>query len=185
MSETSQEWRGKVGGMSEEERDAFLERGVVCASRVSMPRGGPYVVPCWHEWREGAFWVVPRQRSVWAEHLKRERRGLLHRRRPGDAREGDRQGRRRSSSRSANVGGEWVEVATRMSVRYLGPERPDVPRADARPAALAVQDHAGVARRPGRASAGRGATGSRTPAGRRSSRRTGSSAGATRQHVPG
>ena len=29
MSETSQEWRGKVGGMSDEERDAFLERGMI------------------------------------------------------------------------------------------------------------------------------------------------------------
>ena len=65
MSETSQEWRGKVGGMSEEERDAFLERGVVMRLACLDADGYPYVVPCWHEWRDGAFWVVPRQRSVW------------------------------------------------------------------------------------------------------------------------
>ena len=74
MSETSQEWRGKVGGMSDEERDAFLERGVVMRLACLDENGFPYVVPCWHEWRDGAFWVVPRQRSVWAEHMKRDPR---------------------------------------------------------------------------------------------------------------
>ena len=43
MSETSQEWRGKVGGMSDEERDAFLERGVVMRLACLDAEGRPYV----------------------------------------------------------------------------------------------------------------------------------------------
>jgi hypothetical protein len=123
MSETSQEWRGKVGGMSDEERDAFLERGVVMRLACLDSEGAPYVVPCWHEWREGAFWVVPRQRSVWAEHLERDGRVSFTIDVPDTLEKVIGQGRAELVE-TANVGGQWVDVATRMSVRYLGPNGP-------------------------------------------------------------
>ncbi|HEY3185027.1 MAG TPA: hypothetical protein VGJ77_19455, partial [Gaiellaceae bacterium] len=67
--EVETSWRGKVGGMTEEEMERFLEYGVTMHLACLTPDGNPYMVVCWHEWRDGYFWVVPRQRSEWGRHL--------------------------------------------------------------------------------------------------------------------
>jgi nitroimidazol reductase NimA-like FMN-containing flavoprotein (pyridoxamine 5'-phosphate oxidase superfamily) len=121
--EVKTSWRGKVGGMTEEEMDTFLQYGVTMHLACVKPDGSPYMTVCWHEWRDGSFWVVPRQRSEWARHLKNDPRvsfvvdhdttlekvwgeGLAE------------------LVEEPNVGGKWVEVAERMSVRYLGENGP-------------------------------------------------------------
>ena len=53
--------------MSEEERDAFLARGKTMRLSCLKPDGSPYIAVCWHDWHDGYFWVVPRQRARWAE----------------------------------------------------------------------------------------------------------------------
>jgi nitroimidazol reductase NimA-like FMN-containing flavoprotein (pyridoxamine 5'-phosphate oxidase superfamily) len=124
MSETNEEWRGKVGGMSEEEMEAFLAKGLVMRLSCLDESGRPYVVPVWHEWAGGRFWVVPRARSRWGELLQRDGRvgfvvdvaeTLEKVIGQGDA----------ELVEEPNTGGRWVEIATRMSVRYLGPNGPN------------------------------------------------------------
>src|SRR6266576_3946568 len=67
-------WRGKVGGMSEAERDGFLARGKTMRVSCLKPDGSPYIAVCWHDWHDGYFWLVPRQRARWGEYLERDGR---------------------------------------------------------------------------------------------------------------
>jgi nitroimidazol reductase NimA-like FMN-containing flavoprotein (pyridoxamine 5'-phosphate oxidase superfamily) len=116
-------WRGKVGPMSDEERAAFLAGGMPMRLACLTPDGWPYITVCWHDWHDGSFWLVPRQRSRWAELLEQDGRlsfvvddheTLEKVIGTGVAELVER----------PNVGGAWVEVATRMALRYLGPEGP-------------------------------------------------------------
>jgi general stress protein 26 len=123
MSETKQEWRGKVGGMSQEEIDGFLAEGRNMYLACLKPDGSPYITVCWQEWRDGAFWVVPRQRSRWAEYLKANGKVSLM------VEDGKTMQKVLADGvaevvEEPNVGGQWVEVATRMTYRYLGENGP-------------------------------------------------------------
>lgn len=119
-----QKWRGKLGVLSQEELQAFLQEGVVCRLACLKPDGRPYVVPCWFEYSEGVFWIIPRQRSVWAKHIEKDGRVALTIDETGPPYrkvlvEGD-----AAIAEQPNVGGQWVPIAERMSVRYLGPNGP-------------------------------------------------------------
>ena len=116
-------WRGKVGRMSAEEREAFLARGLPMRLACLDADGWPYITVCWHHWADGHFWLVPRQRSRWAELLERDGRlsFLVD----------DHETLEKVIGRGVaelverpNVGGRWVQVATEMAVRYLGPDGP-------------------------------------------------------------
>src|SRR6266508_3450918 len=124
LRESKQAWRGKVRGMTAEEMEAFLERGLSMYLACLTADGSPYVTICWHEWRDGAFWVIPRQRSRWARYLQHDPRvscvvedsktlEKVH------VSEG-----RAELVEEPNIGGRWVEIATRMSYRYLGENGP-------------------------------------------------------------
>ncbi len=120
---TGDTWRGKVRALTDEETDAFLARGVLFHLACLTPSGEPYAAVCWHEWRDGAFWLVPRQRSKWGEYLASDPRVSFLVDDPitlekvfGDG--------RAELVEEPNVGGLWVEVATRMSYRYLGENGP-------------------------------------------------------------
>src|SRR6476646_3773723 len=60
--------------MSSEERDAFLARAKPMRISCLKPDGTPYIAVCWHDWHDGYFWLVPRQRSRWAEYLEHDGR---------------------------------------------------------------------------------------------------------------
>ena len=109
--------------MSAEEMEEFLERGV-CAYLACLDEDDhPYVAVAWHEWRDGAFWFVARERATWAEHLARDSRVSL-------VVEVSRTHEKVICKGKAevveepNVGGGWVQVAERMSLRYLGEDGP-------------------------------------------------------------
>src|SRR3990170_3354284 len=104
MSETKEEWRGKVGGMDDDEVEAFL-------------------FPGWDEWGRGYFWVVPRQRSKWSRYLKADGRCAFTIDVPDTLEKVMGKGVAELVE-EPNVGGQWVEVANRMAVRYLGPNGP-------------------------------------------------------------
>ena len=74
MADTTQEFRGKVGAMSEDEMETFLGRGVCARVACLDLEGNPYVTVVWHEWRDGAFWFVGRQRAAWCEFMKKDAR---------------------------------------------------------------------------------------------------------------
>jgi Pyridoxamine 5'-phosphate oxidase len=116
-------WRGKVGPMTGGEREAFLERGVPMRVACLLPGGWPYITVCWHDWHDGYFWLVPRQLSRWAELLERDGRLAFL---VDDGRTLEKVVGRGVAElvERPNVGGAWVEVATRMALRYLGPDGP-------------------------------------------------------------
>jgi general stress protein 26 len=119
-----EEWRGKVGRMSQAEIDEFLAGGVICRLSCLDEDGWPYTVPVWFEHSDGGFYIIPRERSDWARYIQRDPRVFLCIDEPGTQRKvlvkGEAQVRE-----EPNVGGRWVEIANRMSHRYLGEHGPD------------------------------------------------------------
>ncbi len=121
---TKDEWRGRVGKLNDEELKEFLDEGQFCRLACLDQEGWPYVTPCWFEYSEGAFFIVPRAKSAWARHLQRDKRCFLC------IDESTRFNRRVLVKGEAeileepNLGGQWVEIAKRMSVRYLGEHGP-------------------------------------------------------------
>ncbi len=109
---------GSEGRMSTEEREAFLALPLLCRLACLDRQGWPYVVPVWFEWDGAGFWIVPRKRSAWADYLAADPRVALS--------IDDDAGRRVVCQGTArlveepNTGGQWVEIARRMAVRYRG-----------------------------------------------------------------
>ncbi len=126
MTESKDEnWRGKVGKMSAEEIEEFLGEAQFCRMGCLDEDGWPYVVPCWFEYSDGGFYIIPRARSVWARNIQRDGRVFLC------IDESTMYNRRvlvkgRAEVREEpNIGGAWVPIAKRMSLRYLGERGPD------------------------------------------------------------
>src|SRR5216683_2457972 len=65
----NQEWRGKVGKMMEDEFAAFLSGNPFCRIGCVDEEGWPYVVPCWFEYSDGGFYIIPRAKSAWARYI--------------------------------------------------------------------------------------------------------------------
>ena len=122
--ERTQEWRGKVGRLSDEDMQAFLASNVLCRLGVLDDDGWPYVVPVWFQYKDDGFYVIPRERSDWARYMEKDRRVYLDIDEPGSLRKVLIKGEAQLIER-ANVGGKWVEIANEMSYRYLGPHGPD------------------------------------------------------------
>jgi hypothetical protein len=125
MSDPQQQpsWRGKVGRMSEEEIVEFLSTDVVGRLSCLDDEGWPYVVPTWFQYRDGGYYVIPRERSAWARYLERDPRCYLVMDESGSQRKVLVRGMAERVE-GPNVGGKWVEIANEMSVRYLGPKGP-------------------------------------------------------------
>lgn len=121
----SETWRGSIGKMSEEEMREFLNGNPFCRIACVDQEGWPYVVPCWFEYSDGGFYIVPRAKSIWAKYIQNDKRVSLciddttiYNNRvlvKGEA----------TVLEEPNLGGKWVEIATRMSVRYLGEHGPE------------------------------------------------------------
>ena len=122
--ETNQEWRGKVGKLSEDEVKEFLSTDVLCRLGVLDDEGWPYVVPVWFLYQDGGFYIIPRERSDWARYMENDKRVYLDIDEPGTLRKVLVKGEAELIERP-NVGGKWVEIANEMSYRYLGPHGPD------------------------------------------------------------
>lgn len=73
----SEEWRGKIGKMTDEEMAEFLSGNPFCRIGCVADDGWPYVVPCWFEYNDGGFYIVPRAESVWARYIQRDGRVSL------------------------------------------------------------------------------------------------------------
>ncbi len=124
MSE-EQSWRGKIGKLSEEEIQGFLSGNPFCRLGCLDEEGWPYVVPCWFEYSEGGFFIIPRARSAWARHIQRDPRVFLC---IDDSTETNRRVLVKGKAEileEPNLGGRWVEISRNMSVRYLGEHGPD------------------------------------------------------------
>ena len=116
-------WRGKVGGMSDDEVDEFLKGPHLCRLACLDEEGWPYIVPLWYQHRDGGFYVIPRARSVWARHIQRDPRVHLCIDIWETMQKVMAKGRAEIVE-EPNTGGQWVEIATEMSLRYLGKNGP-------------------------------------------------------------
>lgn len=122
MNEAS--WRGKVGPLNSGEVAAFLDEPIFARLATLDAEGWPYVVPVWQEWSDGRFWVIGRRKSQWAINLAADDRCAVTVDEDGTQRKVVAQCRAQLVE-EPNVGGRWVEIARRMSVRYLGEHGPD------------------------------------------------------------
>ncbi len=113
-------WRGTIGQLSGEALARFLDGNLLCRLGCLKEDGAPYVVPCWFEWTGHEFYIIPRQKSVWAGYIQRDGRVCL------SIDEDEPPYRKVQVEGTAeiveepNVGGTWVPIARRMAVRYLG-----------------------------------------------------------------
>jgi nitroimidazol reductase NimA-like FMN-containing flavoprotein (pyridoxamine 5'-phosphate oxidase superfamily) len=123
MTQQDEGWRGKVGRLERDELDGFLSEGHLARLACLDGDGWPYVVPVWHEWDGQGFWVIPRMKSAWAAYLRDSPRCAVTVDETGTLRKVIVQGEARLIE-EPNVGGRWVEIAERMSVRYLGENGP-------------------------------------------------------------
>ena len=122
---SSDKWRGKVGKLSEAEIDDFLSANPFCRLGCLDSDGWPYVVPCWFEYRDGGFYIIPRARSVWAGYIRKDPRVFLC---IDDSTQYNRRVLVKGQAailEEPNLGGRWVEIGRRMSLRYLGERGPD------------------------------------------------------------
>ncbi len=120
-----EEWRGKIGPLSEEDLAEFFAGNPVCKLGCLDAEGWPYVVPCWFEYSDGGYYIIPRERSAWARFVKRDGRVFLC---IDESNPPQRRVLVKGIARiveEPNVGGKWVEIARRMSLRYLGEHGPD------------------------------------------------------------
>ncbi len=120
---TDESWRGKVGVLDVDAMQAFLDEPQIARLACLDLEGWPYAVPCWQEWRDGAFWLVAREKSAWAKYLQNDGRCAI------TVDEGGAQRKVVGQFQAViveepNIGGAWVEVAERMSTRYLGVNGP-------------------------------------------------------------
>jgi len=116
-------WRGKIGGLELEEFEGFLGEGHISRLACLDDKGWPYVVPCWYEWDGDGFYVIPRERSAWAAFLRNEPRCAITVDEDGALRKVIAQCTAEMRE-GPNTGGEWVPIAERMSIRYLGENGP-------------------------------------------------------------
>ena len=110
--------------MTGEERAAYLALGVVCRLGCLDDDGHPYVVPVWFQYADGGFYIIARERSVWAGYLERDGRVSLSI--DGGADQPNTRVLVKGNAETVerpNVGGRWVPIAREMSVRYAGPEK--------------------------------------------------------------
>jgi hypothetical protein len=120
---TDDAWRGKVGKLASDDVAAFLEEPQIARVACLDGDGWPYVVPCWQEWDGESFWVVPREKAKWGRFLAADSRCAIT---------VDETGAQRKVAAQCtahlveepNLGGQWVEIANRMSTRYLGENGP-------------------------------------------------------------
>jgi hypothetical protein len=120
----SGQWRGKIGRMSEREVATFCAGNPVAKLGCLDEDGWPYVVPVWFERADDGYFVIPRERSAWARYLQRDGRvGLCIDEVGPPYRKVLVKGTARILE-EPNLGGRWVEIARRMSLRYLGEHGP-------------------------------------------------------------
>jgi len=120
------DWMGKMRGLYPQELKTFLDGPVVARIATVDSQGDPYITPVWQEWDGEALWVIPRARTIFVKHLQRfprcsascakdsspYTRALLR-------------GKAEIVAGPELMHGEWLEMARRMSVRYLGDRGPE------------------------------------------------------------
>jgi nitroimidazol reductase NimA-like FMN-containing flavoprotein (pyridoxamine 5'-phosphate oxidase superfamily) len=121
--QNDESWRGQVGRLTAAEMEEFLAGNILCRLAVLDPDGWPYIIPVWFQYKDGGYYIIPRERSVWANYMARDPRVSLVIDETGRQRKVMVRGEAEMIE-EPNIGGKWVEIAREMSLRYLGPNGP-------------------------------------------------------------
>ena len=108
-------------GLTSAEIDDLLRRPIVSRLATVQPDGAPYVVPIWHYWDGAALWIIPRGRSAFVEHIRREPRVFISCAddETGHARVGI-AGTAHIVEGPSKMTGRMLEIAREMGGRYVG-----------------------------------------------------------------
>ena len=128
MSETRQypEWMGKMRGLTSEELTAFLAGPLVARIATIDDDGFPYLTPVWEEWDGQAMYIIPRERTVFVKHiLKNPKVAISCALDSGTYTRMLMRGVAEILSGPVPLTGTMLEMAQRMSIRYLGEHGPE------------------------------------------------------------
>jgi nitroimidazol reductase NimA-like FMN-containing flavoprotein (pyridoxamine 5'-phosphate oxidase superfamily) len=120
----------KIGGLTEEELEAFLAQPWNARIATITPEGWPYVAPVWYELDLDArrFLVVGREHAVWVGHIRDNPRVAFH-----VADDAHAEHTRVFVQATAEIlegpvaprlSPRLLELTYRLSLRYLGPDGP-------------------------------------------------------------
>lgn len=112
--------------LTTDEVDAFLRTPVIARLATVKADGAPHVVPVWEHWDGTALYVIPRERSSFVEHLRREPRVAVSCADdidPAHARVLI-EGVAEIVEGPAEMTGRMLEIANEMAERYMGPDGP-------------------------------------------------------------
>ena len=114
----------RARGLTRGEVDRFLATPVIARLATVKPDGAPHVVPIWQHWDGEHMWVIPRARSSFVEHLRREPRVCVS---CADNENADHtrvtvEGRAEIVEGPVPLAGRTKAIADAMAVRYGGPE---------------------------------------------------------------
>ena len=123
MADKNDEWRGKVGKMSDDEVEAFREKPLMMEIACLKPGGAPYITVAWNLWQDGGYYLVVRERAPWAKYMQDDPRVsfIIHQWEPMEKIWGEGMA---EIVEEPNVGGAWVGIAEDMARKYLGPDGP-------------------------------------------------------------
>ena len=112
---------GKGRGMTSEELHGFLTATRIFVKIGTLGEDGwPNVNPAWYEYDGECFWVVTKELAGFCGNMRRDPRVTLCIDNPEPPYK-----RVMVRGRAEFVDGDWVELARRMVLRYLGPEGMD------------------------------------------------------------
>jgi nitroimidazol reductase NimA-like FMN-containing flavoprotein (pyridoxamine 5'-phosphate oxidase superfamily) len=112
---------GKMRGLTPDEVTAFLAGPVVARIATIDASGHPYITPVWQEWDGAAMYVIPREKTVFAQHLKTNPKVAIScAHDSGTYTRVNFQGHAEIVFGPAIMEGLCWEIAQRMAVRYLG-----------------------------------------------------------------
>lgn len=120
------EWMGKNSPMTPEEVAKFLAGPVVARVATVDAEGRPYVTPVWQEWDGAVLWVIPRQKTLFVQHLKTNPYVAVSCADDGGTyKRVTIRGRAEIVFGPAPMEGQCLAIGRRMATRYLGENGPD------------------------------------------------------------
>jgi hypothetical protein len=121
METNSSEWMGENRGLTKEEIFEFLSGPIVARIATVKEDGAPYIAPIWQYYDGEVMWVIPRERSVFVKHIRRNPRVAVSC--AYDTAPWTRiliQGKAEIVEGPKPVEGLIAEIGKQMTVRYLG-----------------------------------------------------------------
>lgn len=120
------DWMGKMRALTEEEIEEFLSGDVVARLGTVTSDCAPYIAPVWQHYEDGVLYVIPRERSRFVKYLKQNPNVAVSC--AMDTAPYTRVlflGQAEIVEGPKPMEGKTLEIAEKMSYRYLGERGPE------------------------------------------------------------